>query len=111
MSETQIPAGVPSAVFNHKNQHWSNTAGLNRMFLQAQLHWANNILGSRGYLTLNEVLHMLGFEQTEEGALIGWVLNPSIEVDFGEEADAPLLGKPITLVFNTNSPNVFRDKK
>jgi hypothetical protein len=111
MSETHIPAGVPTAVFDKKNHNWSNTAGLNRMFIQAQLQWANNLLASRGYLPLNEVLHMLGMEQTEEGALVGWVDAPSFEVDFGEDADAPLHGKPIPLVFNTNSTNVFRDKK
>jgi hypothetical protein len=111
MSEMHIPAGVSSAVFDTSNSHWSRTAGLNRMFIQAQLQWANNVLASRGFLTLNEVLHVLGIEPTEEGALIGWVDRPSFEIDFGEEADAPVLGEPVHLVFNTNSNNVFRDKK
>lgn len=112
MSETHVPAGVPTAVFEPETTHyWSPVAGNNRMFLQTTRNWANDILASRGYLPLNEVLHMLGLAQTEEGALIGWIFNPPYEVDFGEEADAPLPGKPVLLTFNTNSTNVFRDKK
>lgn len=98
-------------VFDTKNPNWARTYGFNRMFLQAQQSWANDKLAARGFLTLNEVLDRLSIPPTEEGATTGWVNDGVIEVDFGEEADAPPPGNSIKLQFNVNSDNVFRDKK
>lgn len=108
MSEKQFPAGVVTARFDWNNPSWSKTYGINRMFLHAQLGYANQILADRGYLTLNEVYDMLSLPQTEQGALAGWV--GDTEVSFGEEADSPPPGSSIALVFNINSTNVFHDK-
>lgn len=57
-------------------------------FVRAQQRYANDLLVSRGYLYLNEVYHALGFENTREGQIVGWVYdpeNPNIDssVDFG----------------------------
>lgn len=98
-------------LFGMKNPNWSSTYGYNRLFLQAQQNWANQLLAARGFLTLNEVFDMLTLPKTEQGALAGWVNDGKIEVDFGEEADAPPPGNTIKLQFNINSSNVFRDKK
>jgi len=97
--------------FDTKNKNWSRTYGYNRLFLQAQQNWANNLLAARGYVTLNEALDMLSLPQTEEGATTGWVDDGRTEIDFGEEADAPPPGNSIRLRFNVNTTNVFRDKK
>lgn len=104
-----MPTERVEASFDKKNRNWSRTYGHNRMFLQAQQGYANVTLADRGFLTLNEVYEMLGLPLTEPGALTGWV--GDVEVDFGEEADMPPIDKAsITLRFNINSDNVFRDK-
>ncbi len=95
--------------FDTSNSNWSRSYGNNRLFLQAQQQLANDMLAARGFVTLNEVFNMLLLPQTEYGATHGWVGN--IEVDFGEEADAPPPGNSIMLSFNINSTNVFHDKK
>ena len=97
--------------FDTKNKNWSRAYGGNRLFLQAQQNWANNLLAARGFLTLNEVFDMISVQQTEQGATTGWINDGVTEIDFGEEADAPPPGNTIKLHFNVNSPNVFRDKK
>jgi hypothetical protein len=105
-----MPIERVEASFDSKNPRWSRTYGLNRMFLQAQQGYANQLLANRGFLTLNEVFDLLDLPQTESGALTGWV--GDIEVDFGEEADIPPTDRPsIRLQFNVNSRNVFKDMK
>ena len=105
-----MPIAKVEAWFKPDNKNWSRTYGINRMFLQAQQNYANQLLVTRGFLTLNEVFDMLSLPLTEKGALTGWVDN--IEVDFGEEADIPPTDRPeIKLQFNVNSNNVFRDMK
>lgn len=102
-----MPIERVEASFTPSNKRWSRTYGVNRMFLQAQQGYANQLLANRGFLTLNEVFDMLSLPQTEEGALTGWVGN--VEVDFGEEADIPPTDRPvIKLRFNVNSHNVFK---
>lgn len=93
---------MTSAVFDESNPNWSDQPGQNMMFLKSVQDFANDELRAQGYLTLNEVYKLLGFEQTEEGALSGWTKDAF--VDFG------LSEGPIELAFNTNSANVFHDK-
>lgn len=105
-----MPIESVETSFDYRNRNWSRTYGINRMFLQAQQGYANQILTNRGFLTLNEVFELLDLPQTESGALTGWV--GDVEVDFGEEADIPPTDRPsIKLQFNVNSNNVFKDKK
>lgn len=47
----------------------------NDMTLVAQEQNANDLLMSRGYVFLNEVYEMLGFEKTLAGQKVGWSLN------------------------------------
>lgn len=105
-----MPIARVEASFDRNNRNWSRTYGINRLFLQANQTLANQMLAVRGFLTLNEVYDMLDIQQTESGALTGWV--GDIEVDFGEEADMPPVDRPdIKLQFNVNSHNVFQDKQ
>lgn len=94
-----------SATFDQHNPNWSTQNGHNQFFLEAEQRYANDILRSKGFITLNEVFDMLDLEKTEEGALTGWV--GDVEVDFGITGG---IGTPIDLNFNTNSANVFRDR-
>lgn len=65
--------------------HWANNSELNMMFLQAQEDIANYELGSKGFIFLNDVYKALGFEPTEAGQFVGWVVNGEGDgrVDFG----------------------------
>lgn len=57
----------------------------NFFFLRAQQNFANELLRSRGWLTLNEVYKALGFEPTDAGMVVGWLLDGEGDgyVDFG----------------------------
>ena len=64
--------------------HWKPEYGWNQMHLRTKQDWATNMLRSRGHLTLNEVLTMLGMEETPEGLVLGWVKGAGDDfVDFG----------------------------
>ena len=67
---------------------WTKDAEFNLMFLRHTQAQANDILKRRGYLFLNEVYDMLGFQRTKAGQVMGWIYdeeNPIGDnfVDFG----------------------------
>ena len=67
---------------------WTKDAEFNLMFLRHTQAQANDILKRRGYLFLNEVYDMLGFQRTKAGQVMGWIYdeeNPVGDnfVDFG----------------------------
>lgn len=79
--------------FDEYNPEWKKNAEFNRMFLNAQQAYANDLLVSRGYLFLNEVYEMLGFAPTTAGQVVGWLYDSETGdnyVDFGiyDELDA-----------------------
>ena len=72
--------------FDEYNPEWKKNAEFNKMFLNAQQAYANDLLISRGYLFLNEVYEMLGFEPTTAGQVVGWLYDSEDGdnyVDFG----------------------------
>lgn len=67
---------------------WTKDPELNLVFLKKQQCWANNLLKSRGWLTLNEVYDMLGITRTAAGMVVGWIYDEKHPVgdnfvDFG----------------------------
>lgn len=111
--------------FSSFNPNWTDEPNLNTYFVQSVQAYANNWLKDKGWLSLNTVFQMLGLEETEEGALAGWVkqdpiregmsgriITPGTYIDFGLLRRGPLRDdtRPFTLIFNVNSTNVFRDK-
>lgn len=67
---------------------WVRDAEMNKWFLKQQQQWANDKLRAQGYLFLNDVYDMLGFNKTKAGAVVGWIYKPGDErydsyVDFG----------------------------
>lgn len=75
-----------SKIFDESNVNWDKAPGYNRMFLQGQQSYCNDLLQLRGHLFLNEVYQMLGLPHTTEGATVGWVKdskNGDSFVDFG----------------------------
>lgn len=84
------PAGLDkfSRIFDEYNPNWVKSAEYNFMFLRQRQQWANDLLTSRGYLFLNEVYDMLGFDPCTEGQVVGWTYDAKDEnldnyVDFG----------------------------
>lgn len=74
--------------FDSSCKAWEEVPEYNLTFLTAQQRYANDLLRSKGFLTLNTVYEMLGFEPTRAGMVVGWVYdekNPVGDnyVDFG----------------------------
>lgn len=71
--------------FDETNPNWSPSAEQNRMWLQCKQQWANDMLKARGHLFLNDVYKDLGFEITQQGQVVGWVIGGEGDnfVDFG----------------------------
>lgn len=77
--------------------------------LRSEQQYANDVLTTRGYLSLNEVLERLGLKTSKMGQIVGWAYdydNPSGDnfVDFGvKELDVDTINgteKKIVLDFN-----------
>lgn len=67
---------------------WTKDPHANLAYVRQQMNYANEILKRRGYLFLNEVYDMFGFDHSEAGQVIGWVYNEKLPVgdnfvDFG----------------------------
>ena len=66
---------------------WRNDAEYNRSFLRQMQAWANNKLQTQGFLYLNDVYEMLGFDKTKAGQVVGWIYGDKSDgdgyVDFG----------------------------
>lgn len=69
-----------TVIFDENSVCWSPTPEYNRVFLQCQQNYANDLLRARGHIFLNEIHDMLGVPRTGNGAVCGWIDNP---VDFG----------------------------
>jgi hypothetical protein len=75
---------VYAKYFDKSSINWSETAEYNRMFLQNQQNYANDLLHSRGHVFLNEVYDALGIPRSSEGAVVGWVMGHGDDfIDFG----------------------------
>ena len=70
--------------FDEASPEWSETAEYNFMFLKAQQNYFNDILKVRGHVFLNEVYDTLGFERSQAGSVVGWVIGDGDNyIDFG----------------------------
>lgn len=74
--------------FDEGCAQWTKDPECNRITLQNLQNYANDRLRLKGYLFLNEVYQMIGFEETKAGQIVGWFYdpeNPELQnhVDFG----------------------------
>ena len=71
--------------FDQTVSTWDPHPDYNRLFLQSQQSYWNQILQARGHVFLNEVYDSLGFDRTSAGAVVGWVLGKDEDnyIDFG----------------------------
>lgn len=76
---------TPDGQSNMGSHEWTNDSATNLFFLKEQEAWANDKLHAHGWLCLNEVYDMLGFDRILEGQVVGWFDNPEHDkvIDFG----------------------------
>jgi hypothetical protein len=77
-----------SRIWYEGSPGWTKDAVANRYYLQQQQNYCNQLLQNRGYLFLNEVYELLGFDKTAAGNAVGWWYDEKDEtcdnfVDFG----------------------------
>lgn len=101
--------------FDEGSSNWEKDAELNRLFIQCQQNYANELLRARGHLFLNEVYDMLGLDRTGAGAVVGWVIGDKGDnfVDFGmyEAANAQFInGWEPRVILDFNVDGVIFDK-
>lgn len=74
-----------SRFFDSRNKNWDKNRDFNLMFIRGQQNYMNDILQTRGHVFLNEVYDALGFEQTQQGCVTGWILGEDSDnyIDFG----------------------------
>ena len=58
--------------FDEYSEMWSKEPEYNKLFLQCEQNWANDMLRVRGHLFLNEVYRRLGLDHTTAGSVVGW---------------------------------------
>jgi len=102
---------------------WEPSHEYNLSFLTLQQRLANAQLRSHGYLFLNEVYEMLGYDKTKAGQIVGWVYDPENAeqlktdnyVDFrireirrSDENDPDGFVETIILDFNVDGPVLER---
>lgn len=112
MEDPLVPTDY-AKYFDQSNPNWDENPTFSLQFLKAQQNFANDILHTRGHIFLNEVYDMLGFDHTQMGAVVGWVLGEGDDyVDFGlydqsrEDVRRFINGKEniILLDFNHDGP-------
>ncbi len=74
--------------FDESCRGWHKDPEANLMFLRRQQDQANELLQSKGWLSLNQAYELLGFNATRAGQVMGWVYDendPDSDtfVDFG----------------------------
>jgi hypothetical protein len=101
--------------FDEASSHWVKNPELNRIYIQCQQNYANDLLRSRGHVFLNEVYDMLDFERTKAGQVVGWVIGKDGDnyVDFGIYRAFNSLfvnGRERTILLDFNVDGVIYDK-
>lgn len=90
-------ASIYAVFFDEYNPNWSKDPEISKLFLRSQQNYLNDLLHARGHVFLNEAYDALGFDHTQAGAVVGWLLS--------EEGDNYIdLG-----VFNADDPDRVRD--
>lgn len=101
-----------SRFFDEYNRNWQKDPSLNRVFVQCQQQYMNDLLHARGHVFLNEVYDALGFDHSRQGAIVGWVTGPNgkdqfIDFKMFEARNANFVNgheRSILLDFNVDGP-------
>lgn len=108
---------VYSRLFDEASTRWEKDPEYNRMFLQVQQNYFNDLLQARGHVFLNEVYDNLGFERTPEASVVGWLVGPRADgladgyIDFGfYEAVDFINGREPRVLLDFNVDGVIYNK-
>lgn len=103
--------------FDESNPNWDPNPQFSMSFLRGQLNWLNDKFHTKGHLFLNEVYDALGFPETQEGAILGWVEGLGDNyIDFGfydpnnEAARRFVNGDTQAILLDFNHDGVIWDK-
>lgn len=100
--------------FNKECIGWNTDPQYNKMFLQHQQQYFNDLLRSRGHLYLNEVFDTLGIPRTKFGQISGWVYeDENSYVDFGlnsEKNKEFINGKTTDALLDFNVDGIIIDR-
>lgn len=112
-----------SRCFDVGNPDWTKDPNRNLYFLKLEQTYAQNKLEAQGYLFLNEIYRRLGFPETPEGQLVGWLYRPNDPdhqgdnyIDFGifdmenERKRAFLNGDETSIWLDFNVDGIVYDK-
>lgn len=102
-------------IFDEYNCNWYKNPEINRVFIQAQQNYFNQLLQARGHVFLNEVYDRLGFERSKAGQVVGWVISEQGDnyIDFGlfESASTRFVnGVERSIVLDFNVDGVIYNK-
>lgn len=101
-----------------RNENWDENQEFNLLFLRGVQAEANYKLHERGYVFLNEVYDMLGFDHTQLGQVVGWFDDESGDqyIDFGlyslnnRENRRFINGEERTILLDFNCDGIIWDK-
>jgi len=101
--------------FDEASREWKKDPELNRLFVQCQQNYANQLLQTRGHVFLNEVYDMLDIERSKAGQVVGWVIGSDGDnhIDFGvyETFSAAFVnGREKSILLDFNVDGVIYDK-
>lgn len=103
--------------FDEGNPNWDPNPEFSMMFLRGQQNYWNDMLHVRGHVFLNEVLESLGFEHTQSGSVLGWIMGGGDNyIDFGlyNQNDSGVRrfvnGKDNCILLDFNHDGVIWDK-
>lgn len=104
-----------SRIFDEYSEKWQKDPELNRIYLECQQAYANDLLKVRGHVLLNDVYDMLGMDRSSAGAVVGWVIGEEGDnyIDFGmyEAYNTPFInGWERSVVLDFNVDGVIYDK-
>ncbi len=119
--KTEIKSADPNRwspyarMFDEYNKNWERDPELNRLFLQCQQNYYNQLLRIRGHVFLNEVYDALGFERSQPGAVVGWIIGDNGDnfIDFGivEAYNSRFVnGDEPSIILDFNVDGVIYDK-
>lgn len=104
-----------SKIFDEYSDKWRKDPELNRIFIECQQAYANQLLQVRGHVFLNEVYDMLGIDRSRPGAVVGWVIGEEGDnyIDFGiyeAHNTAFINGWERSIILDFNVDGVIYDK-
>lgn len=77
-------ADIATRFFMEGNPHWDQNPNFSMMFLRGMQNTLNDRLHTKGHVFLNEVYDALGFPETPQGAVLGWIDGQGDDcIDFG----------------------------